>query len=202
MDRTGLRTGHLVSLAGATLVLVTLWLPWFEVRFGPLERDEVARGAGQLGAPFAAIAQGFLAELDGLRLTAWDAFGGEDVALAAGAGIVVAVLVAAAGGAGAGVHVAPAAAARVARLGGLALGALVLVRLVDRPGPSELLQITHGGWLALAGCALTAVGGVLAGGEPATPVPSFSLDRAAAEAPGAHRDRGAVAGSVAPPGCS
>jgi hypothetical protein len=204
MDSDGLRAGHLLALAGAGLLLLTLWLPWFEVRLGPLARSEVGAAAAQLGEPFAALADGVLSHLDGLRLTAWDAFDGEDVALAAGAGGVVALLLAAAGGAGPGVRVAPDVAGRVAALAGLALGGLVLVRLVSRPGSSEVLQLAQGGRLALAGCALVVVGGALGARAPRR-APALAAAFPPVVGPGAppplpiHPDRTVAATSVAPP---
>ncbi len=159
MDRDGLRAGHLLALAGAATVLVALWLPWFELRLGPLQRSEIAEGAGRLGAPFAAFAAGVVSALDGLRVSAWHAFGGEDVALAAGACGLALVVLAAGGAAGPQVRIETAAAATGARLTGLALAGVVVVRLVDRPLPSEVLALGPGGWVALAGCALMVVGG-------------------------------------------
>ena len=31
MDQRGLRTGHLISLAGAAAAFATLWAPWYKV---------------------------------------------------------------------------------------------------------------------------------------------------------------------------
>lgn len=194
MDRDGLRVGHLVALGGAALLLVALWLPWFAVHLEPGERQALTGAAGQLGTPFAAFAEGFLAQVDGLRVTAWEAFGGEDVALASGAGAVVAVIAAAAGGAGAGVRVEPVAAARLATLAGVGLGGLVLVRLLHRPLGGRVLDLAVGGKVALAGCALMAVGGVLGQRRPRRPAPAWPADPVVV-APAVP-----VAGSVAPPG--
>lgn len=137
MERPGLRVGHLVALAGAAVVLVALWLPWFQVQLGPAERAELGRGAGALGAPFAAFADGLLSQLDGLELNAWKAFGGEDVALAGGAVLAILALLAVASpaSAGQGIHIAPQSAGRLAQAIGLVLGLIVLVRMTDRPGP-------------------------------------------------------------------
>lgn len=165
MDRDGLRAGHLIALCGAALLVVALWLPWFQIHIGPLERSQITGMAQQVGgAPVASFADGLLSRLDGHRVSAWTAFGGEDVALAIGGVLVALAILAAGGAAGSGIRVDRQAAARLALLGGLVLGGIVLVRAVDRPGPSGLLAIAPGLWLGLAGCGLMALGGVLAGG--------------------------------------
>lgn len=161
------------------------------------------QGAGALGAGLAAFAEGLLSQLDGLELSAWDAFHGEDVALLVGAVLVALGLLAAGGAAGPGVRVAGDFAARGALVAGLGLGLLVTVRLLDRPGPSGLLTLGLGGWVALGGCAAMALGGTLAAATPAPGARSASPgehDRAFSAPAAAWRAPGADAGSsVAPP---
>ncbi|WP_354702175.1 hypothetical protein DSM112329_02529 [Paraconexibacter sp. AEG42_29] len=196
MDREGLRAGHLLALSGAGLLLLALWLPWYSLSLGPAERGRLSGGAAQFGgASFAALADGLLARLDGLRLTAWAVFGGTDVMLAVAAGIVVVVVLAAAGAAGPGVRIDHDVAARIALAIGVVAVGLILLRAVDRPGPAGILDPGPGIWVGLAGASLIAVGGALGRGQ----------DRAlpqsvwAAPAPAAPLSPGRP-GSTPPPG--
>ncbi len=162
MERDGLGFAHLVALAGALLLGGALWLPWYEVHLGALRSSGFTEGLAQVPAPVAAFAQGLVAQLDGLRVDAWQAFDGADVGLAIGAVVAVLVLLAAAGAVGAGVQIAPSTAGRAVGLIGAGLGLLVAVQLLHRPGPSGMLELAPGAWVALGGCALMAVGGALA----------------------------------------
>jgi hypothetical protein len=124
--------GHVAAGLGALLAMAALWMPWY------------APASPESGGPTATI-------------DAWSAFGGTDALLAGAAALVLVAAVAAAGD-----RVDTEAAARgIAAVGAAALG-LVVLKLVDQPGPDALLDVRHGAWVAAAGGALMLVGGAIA----------------------------------------
>ncbi len=198
-DRAGLRAGHLAALAGALVLVVSLWLPWYHLHLDALTRGQITGGASAVGgAPLAAFMDGLAAVLDGQSVSAWTVFDGADVVLAAGAALVALAVLVAGGAGGPGVRVEPPAAARVAASGGLALGGLVLVKVVSRPGPAEILVPGPGITIGLAGCALMLVGGVLA----ARPRPMSSAASAPPPPPVTVRPAVDASRSVPPPTAS
>jgi hypothetical protein len=124
--------GHVAAGLGALLAMAALWMPWY------------APASPESGGPTA-------------TLDAWSAFGGTDALLAGAAALVLVAAVAAAGD-----RVDTEAAARgIAAVGAAALG-LVVLKLVDQPGPDALLDVRHGVWAAAAGGALMLAGGLAA----------------------------------------
>jgi hypothetical protein len=127
-----LHAGHVAAGLGALLAITALWMPWY--------------------APASSEPGGATATLD-----AWSAFGGTDALLAGAAALVLVAAVAAAGD-----RVDTEAAARgIAAVGAAALG-LVVLKLVDQPGPDALLDVRVGAWVAAAGGALMLAGGLAA----------------------------------------
>ncbi|HSD79628.1 MAG TPA: hypothetical protein VLB47_03170 [Solirubrobacteraceae bacterium] len=214
---SSLRPGHLLSALGAVLLGAALWLPWYAVHLPAALGSGLEQGAAQ--APvLGQLARELLAVLPhDLSVTAWQAFETADVLLALGAGLVVAAVAGATSGA-----VADGAVARLALVTGTGAALLVGVRLASPPGPSELLDVRYGAWLALAGALLVAAGGVMAAAPagpaspaapaaPLPPLPPFAPPRSPVGVPvppsadaaplpdgaAAARDTGA---SVAPPG--
>jgi hypothetical protein len=132
MPSARLHAGHVAAGLGALVTIAALWMPWY----GPAS----PRPAGARAT-----------------VDAWTAFGGTDALLAGAAALVLVAAVAAAGD-----LVDTAAAARgIAAVGAAALG-LVVLRLVDQPGPDPLLDVRHGVWVAAAGGALMLAGGLAA----------------------------------------
>jgi hypothetical protein len=151
--------GRLLLLAGAAAVAAGLSSPWYRITIPQALVDGIS---GRLGeGPVESLARGMLegvaemgrrGELTG---TAWEAFSWTDVAL-----IVVAVA---------------AAGAVLLRLAGvleripsnelmalgLAAAALTGFRILNPPGPSEVLEPMWGAWLTLGGCLVIAAGGWL-----------------------------------------
>jgi hypothetical protein len=156
--------GYVASGLGALLTLAALWMPWY--------------------APASPKPAGAMGTLD-----AWSAFGGTDALLAGAAALVLVAAVAAAGD-----RVDTAAAARgIAAVGAASLG-LVVLKLVDQPGPDALLDVRPGVWAAAAGGALMLAGG-LAAARPLVEV-SVSSSRTQPHPPGAG---GGVRRGSAPP---
>jgi hypothetical protein len=84
------------------------------------------------------------------------------VALCLGAVALVALVLGAAGAFGSAIRVDPAAAARGIALLGAAGTVLAVVHLLHRPLSSEYVHPADGLWLALAGCVVATIGGVMA----------------------------------------
>ena len=131
MNPRWLRPGDGLAALGGLLVLVALFLPWYSVTLPS-------------GAPAA-----------GRDLTGWQAFSVIDIllALAALVGIGLAVAVA--------TRRTPALPLAVAVIGiitGALAVLLVLVRILDQPGPNQLLDVALGAWLALVGALGLAAG--------------------------------------------
>ena len=145
-----------LRLAGALAVIASLWLPWYGVTIPDAVRQAVDAQAGQLPDGFADFARGILASLPkSIQLNAWQAFEGADVAIALIAGaaalsVLMAIDVRALLGAAA------------------AIAGLVIVHVLDQPGPNEIVAVKTGPWVALAGAAAIALS---ARAEP-TPAPA------------------------------
>jgi hypothetical protein len=160
-------TGPLLSLLGAALTALSLWLHWYRVDFSAQIRGAFrAQGGeglgGQLGSALGeAFAKGFGQAFGGLLPRSivgngWQVLHSADVVLLAGAAAVAVVVLA-----GERVNLSGADAARLARIAGPVLGALVVYEMIDRTGPHEFVKLAIGPWVALAGCALITIGGLV-----------------------------------------
>jgi hypothetical protein len=150
----GSRMSRPLRLAGAMAVVISLWLPWYQVRISDAMRHAFDGQAGQLPQGFAAFARGVLAALPAsLDLTGWQAFQGADVALAMLAGAVA-------------ISVTLAVDLRAVLAGAAAIGALVVFHVVDQPGPNEIVTVRFGAWIALAGAAAIALSAFADAGTP------------------------------------
>lgn len=163
MHRPGLRTGHIVSLAGAGAVLVALWLPWYSVRLPDV--------LNRLGAVAPPSLKGFTDQLAAalppdVHATAWEIFGGADVAIAACALVVGAVLLATGGALGPSVKVEGPTAGRLATWIGAAIALIAGYKLVHPPGDASFVHPLTGPWIALAGALMIAAGGWAAAADP------------------------------------
>jgi hypothetical protein len=204
MDQKGLRSGHFLGLVGALAALASLWRPWYTVDVPQQLRDllsaEGAKSSGALGPVLRGMAT---AIPDAISASGWEALQGADVALCVGALVVAGLVLGASGAFGGAIRVDPAAAGRGLAVLGAGGVALVVVHVVHRPLSHDLVHPSAGLWIALAGCALTLIGGLTAmgaGESRATPAAAFprlepELPEVFAPAPpaGAHRP------SVPPP---
>jgi hypothetical protein len=185
-EQRGLRTGHLLALAGAGVTLASLWAPWYRLHLPAALRDLVQQRADAFGPAAGNFVRALTALLPAsISGDAWTVFAHTDIVLAMGSALVGAVLLAAAGAFGPGIRVAGGAAARIAAGAG-AIGFLVVAaRIADPPGPNAYLDVRWGAWAGLIGCALMVAGGLMVSREDTV---SVTLDPAPA-----------VTGSVAPP---
>jgi hypothetical protein len=122
---TRLRAGDWVAGLGGALLLVSLFLPWYDV--ARVER----------------------------HLTGWQAFSVIDVILAIAALIGLALTATAA------VRRTPAVPVALGVIGapvGALAALLALVRVLDPPGPNDLLDLAVGSWLGLVGALALAAG--------------------------------------------
>jgi hypothetical protein len=155
-----------LRLAGAIAVIASLWLPWYGVTIPDAVRQAIDVQSGQLPPGFADFARGILAALPkSIQLSGWQAFEGADVAIALIAGaaalsVLLAIDVRAVLGAAA------------------AIAGLVLVHILDQPGPNEIVSVKAGPWVALAGAVAIALSArpepTPAAAPPAFPPPAPS----------------------------
>jgi hypothetical protein len=149
-----------LRLCGAIAVIASLWLPWYGITIPDAVRQAVDAQAGQLPEGFADFARGILAALPkSIQLNGWQAFEGADVAIALVAGaaalsVLMAIDVRAVLGAAA------------------AIAGLVIVHVLDQPGPNEIVTVKAGPWMALAGAAAIALS-ARAEPTPALASPAF-----------------------------
>jgi hypothetical protein len=143
-----------LRLAGALGVIASLWLPWYAVTIPDAVREAVDAQSGQLPPGFADFARGILAALPkSIQLNGWQAFEGADVAIALIAGAAA-------------LSVLTTIDMRAVLGGAAAIGGLVIVHVLDQPGPNEIVTVKAGPWVALAGAAAIA----LSARDEATPV--------------------------------
>ena len=171
--QTGVSLGDLLAATGAVILLVSLWRPWYELRFPDevlAQAREFSSRMGELG-PFAQQGIDELQARGAVPVTAWQIFEQADTLLAVAAGLVLGLVLLNAFGA---------LAARqdgVIVLIGLVAAGLVAFRLVSPPGADmpaglDLLHPATGAYLALAGALLMAGGGMLAAMRTGAPAPA------------------------------
>ncbi|WP_445148256.1 hypothetical protein [Baekduia sp. Peel2402] len=169
MEQKGLRNGHFLALAGALLAVVSLFRPWYTVEIPQEVRDLFsAQGMGSDPGLFGEMVRGLASQMpSSISASGWKELEGADIAIAvAGAGVVALVLAAA--GAINGLRADPGpAGGLVGALGGVIV-VIALAHLVNKPGAQQAADWVHvsdGLWIALAGGALTAFGGLWAASE-------------------------------------
>ena len=130
-----------LRLAGAAMALLSLWMPWYAVHLDTISSQIDAR-ASSLPAGFADFAKGLLAAIpQNVHVTGWQVMNGGDVAIAFLAGGLALLTFATADRS---ISVAAAAA----------LLAIVAYHVADPAGPSGLLTLKSGAWVALIGAGL------------------------------------------------
>jgi hypothetical protein len=134
-----LRPGDLLAGLAGVALLVSLFLTWYTVVLPTGNPDAPALN---------------------LEVTGWEAFAVIDIllALAAAVGIAVAVVTALRR-----TPALPVALGVIAVLAGALATLLVVIRILNQPGPNEFVEVAIGAWLGLAGAM-----GLVAGGWWAT----------------------------------
>ena len=139
-----LRGGELLAGAGAVVLLVSLFLTWFDAQFPALPAPP--RGVDVIDVT-----------LNPPASTGWDGLGWLVLAIATLAAACTAWLVVATAAARPVTHLVGADVI-AATVGPIAFVVLSLRALVFQPGPNELVTVEGGAWIGLAGAALLAVG--------------------------------------------
>jgi hypothetical protein len=134
-----------LRLAGAGTVVLSLWLTWYEIRIPDELRRVVDTQAGQLPQGLGDFARGLLAALpSSISANGWQAFEGADVALVLLAGAVA-------------FSVFLAVDPRAILAAAAAIAGLVLVHILDQPGPNQIVSVRLGPWVALVGAVAIAL---------------------------------------------
>ena len=156
MRTLGYRTNAVLAVAAAAGVIAALGRPWYAGAPVPIEE---APGIRTLQGPTDGAFQGATRWFSGSAgITGWDALGVWGTVLALLAALTVA---------GALACLVPAlqgAAREVLRFAALACVAVAVWKIVDQPGPNDVLELRFGAFVA-AGAALLALssGGAVAG---------------------------------------
>jgi hypothetical protein len=145
------RPGEVVAAIGGIALFVSLFLHWYavnlHVRFGP--DDAPLKFVGTLP-----------------QATGWQAFSVTDILLTLYAALAVAVLVVSVSTSG------PAKSIGTAVLSsffGFWAVLLVLYRIVNQPGPNQIVEVRAGAWIGLAAVLLAWIGSWLAMRDESTP---------------------------------
>lgn len=149
--------GYLLAAVGSGGALLSLWAPWYQFHIPQAVLDRAQALAGQFGVlgqfikGYAQAAQA----LGPIHLTAWDVFKQIDVVLAVAASIGAIFAVLALSGRGRGVG-------QLIAVAGAIVALVAGYRVVSLPGPSEILNVMYGAYVAIACGVLMVVGGLLA----------------------------------------
>jgi hypothetical protein len=148
------RLGNTLALLAAGGLIADLSRGWYTFKVPAALLDRADQISSQLGALGPLVREGAreLAASPPIGISAWRAFEGIDVTLLM---IAIGVIAAAVLGMSGGVK----GLGRLIALAGAIAGALVLYRIAKPPGPSELLSVADGAWIALL-----LAGGIVAGG--------------------------------------
>jgi RsiW-degrading membrane proteinase PrsW (M82 family) len=137
-----LRDGEWIAGAGGLALLAAMFLHWYGVSSEPLDR---ALPAGAI--TFAII---------GAEATAWQAFGVLDVVLALLALVPLALVFFQATRRSPAI---PVAFSVLTALAGALAALLILYRIVNQPGPNDVVEVEAGAWLGLLAALVVSAGG-------------------------------------------
>jgi hypothetical protein len=147
MDFSKLRTGELIAGVCGVLLLIVMFFSWYGI-------------GGSAGSILSA------ANID-TTVNAWKAFDFVDLVLFVTAIVAIGAAVLAASGRSVAL---PVAASVVVTVLGIIVALLVLYRIVNQPGPNDVVDVKFGAYLGFLICVGIAVGGFLAMSEEgATP---------------------------------
>ena len=170
-----MKDSRTTAIAAFAAVLVgSLWAPWYAIDFGPAARNALGTQTDSLPGVMGDFARQLLTLIPThIEATAWQAFDKADV-------ILLACAIAA-------VFAALIDRMDVAGIAGAAAVVTVVVQMLDRPGPSELVSLKWGAWLGLA-AALALAGASRMGSRrevaATAPAPAPDWTKPAADPPG------------------
>lgn len=147
--------GLLLVLAGAGLVLLGLWAPWYRLHLPPGFIASFGRAAAADPSGMLAVLAAPMTELDragAIQATGWQAFEHLDVVMAGLAVVGIGAVVA--------THMgyAERLPADTVTLVAAVVAGVVVFRVVSPPGPAALLDTMWGAWMTLAGAVLMFAG--------------------------------------------
>jgi hypothetical protein len=156
MDFSKLRTGELIAGVSGVLLLIVMFFSWYGI-------------GGAAGSILGA------ANID-TTVNAWKAFDFLDIVLFVTALVAIGAAVLAASGRSVAL---PVAASVVVTVLGIIVALLVLYRIINQPGPNDIVDVKFGAYLGFLVCLGIAVGGFLSMADEGT-----SLGAAARSATG------------------
>jgi hypothetical protein len=156
MSRESSSPGPLLATLGASGALLSLWAPWysFHIPQALLNRADALAGQAGVRGPFIQQVTQAARVVGPLHVNAWTAFHQIDVVIAVASAVAAIFALLALTGRGTGTG-------HLTALAGALVVALTVYRIIDLPGPSELLHVMWGAYAAVACGALAIVGGVL-----------------------------------------
>lgn len=193
-------TGRGVALLGSVMLGGSLWMSWYRLEIPQRVLDTLGQASSQFGA-FGGFLRAGVEQLKAngpLELTAWQAFDGLDVVFLCLAMAAAAIALFELTGRR---MLAALDDGTALMLLGVVAAALVGYRMADRPGPSEVLALATGSYVALGGALAILAGGALSRGfstaKPAAAQDAFAAVPAAV--PGTPHETWQPGGSVPPP---
>jgi hypothetical protein len=145
-----LRTGEWLAVVGAAALVVTLFLPWFDVEFPQQTVQRQFGGHGVLNVLNTYAVDGWG--------SGWDALGWLTIAIALAA-VGCAAWLAIVNAINGPVAQTVAASALTASVGTFAFVAIALRVLIFQPGPNDIVVLRYGAWLGLLAALILALGG-------------------------------------------
>jgi hypothetical protein len=162
--RSPIAPGHYVAALGAIALIVSLFLPWYSLNLPPGAQQALDAETEGLPESLRELGRSLVQEvLDSVGGTAWEVFSSTDIVLFVCAILVLVLALFSIATRGASNALSPATTARLIGLVGTGAAALVVVKMLDQPGPNMLLDLDYGPFVALGGAAAIAFGGWSAG---------------------------------------
>ena len=197
MSRESSGPGPLLAALGSGGALLSLWAPWYSFHIPQALLNRVDALAGQAGVlgPFIQQVTQEARVVGPMHVNAWTAFHQIDIVIALASAIAAIFALLALTGRGTGTG-------HLTTLAGALVVALAVYRIVDLPGPSELLHVMWGAYAAVACGALALAGGIVTAraDERDDRWPDAAPTRAPSRTPSPAADPSwAEGGSVAPP---
>jgi hypothetical protein len=143
MDPSNLRQGEKIAVGAAVVLFIDMFLSWYGVNFGDSIANQLVKASGA-----------------DTTVTAWQAFDWVDILLVLAIGGTIAIALTQSGSGG----------MTIAGIGAVATF-FVAYRILNQPGPNDVVDVKFGAWLGLLLCIAIMVGGYRASQEEGVPGP-------------------------------
>jgi hypothetical protein len=158
MRTLGFRTNALLTIAAAVGVIAALAEPWYASAPRPVQADNAI---GTLHGPVEGLAAGMQRWITkGAGMSGWDALGTWGAVLAGLAALT------AIGAVGCLVPASQGVAREVLRYGSLGMFGVAVWKLIDTPGPNQLMEPRLGAFIAVAGAVIAVTSGSAVAAAP------------------------------------